>query len=105
VRIRVKQTSLLIVLRAIFEFLKMICLGHHAGTVYKTNHLFNFVIFGLFQNRSVCFGCFDIDPKHRNEPKRTKKITYWFAKQTEKQPKQVEFWFVSVRTENLFYLF
>jgi hypothetical protein len=27
------------------------------------------------------------------------------VKQTEKQPKQVEFRFVSVRTENLFYLF
>jgi hypothetical protein len=47
-------------------------------TVYKTNHLFYFVFFGLFQNRSVCFGCFDIDPKHRNEPKQTEKIIYWF---------------------------
>ncbi len=25
-----------------------------------------------------------------------------FAKQTEKQPKQIEFWFVSVRTEKKF---
>ncbi len=28
-----------------------------------------------------------------------------FAKQTEKQPKQIEFRFVSVRTENFFWLF
>jgi hypothetical protein len=34
--------------------------------------------FGLFQNRSVCFGCFDMDLKHRNEPKQTEKILYWF---------------------------
>jgi hypothetical protein len=52
------------------------------------------VYFGLFRNSSVCFGCFDMDPKHRNEPK-----------QTENQPKQIEFRFVSVRTETLFCLF
>jgi hypothetical protein len=71
-------------LPGIFEFLKMICLGHHAGTVYKTNHLFYFIFFGLFQNRSVCFGCFDIDPKHRNEPKQTEKIIYWFRETNRK---------------------
>ncbi len=26
------------------------------------------VLFGLLQNRSVCFGCFDIGSKHRNKP-------------------------------------
>jgi hypothetical protein len=66
-----------------FEFLKMICLGH-AGTIYKTNLLFYFVFFGLFQNRSVCFSCFDIDPKHRNKPKQTKKIIYWFRETNRK---------------------
>jgi hypothetical protein len=37
-----------------------------------------FLFFGLFRNRSVCFGCFDIDPKHQKEPKQTEKIIYWF---------------------------
>jgi hypothetical protein len=27
------------------------------------------VCFGLIQNSSVCFGCFDIGTKHRNKPK------------------------------------
>jgi hypothetical protein len=49
--------------------------------------------FGLFQENSVCFGCFDTSPKHRNKPK---KMFFGFAKQTEKQPKQIEFRFVSV---------
>jgi hypothetical protein len=41
---------------------------------------------------SVCFGCFDTGPKHQNKPKQTKKIFGGFAKkQTEKQPKQIEF--------------
>jgi hypothetical protein len=35
-----KQISLLIILRGIFEFFKMICLGHHAGTVYKQSIYF-----------------------------------------------------------------
>ncbi len=30
---------------------------------------------------------------------------FGFAKLTEKQPKQIEFWLVSVRTENFFLLF
>ncbi len=46
----------------------------------------------------VCFGCFDIGPKHRNKPE--KKFVGFAKKQTEKQPKQIEFRFVSVRTEN-----
>jgi hypothetical protein len=25
---------------------------------------------GLFRNKSVCFGCFETDPKHRNKPKK-----------------------------------
>jgi hypothetical protein len=48
---------------------------------------------------SVCFGCFDTGPKHRNKPKQTNKTFVGFTKkQTEKQPKQIEFWFVLVRT-------
>jgi hypothetical protein len=43
-----------------------------------------FVFFGLFRNRSVCFDCFDIDPKHRNEPKQTEKIIYWFREKNRK---------------------
>jgi hypothetical protein len=54
------------------------------------------VLFGLFQQSSVCFGCFDTSPKHQNKPK---KCFFSFAKQTEKQPKQIEFRFVSVQTE------
>jgi hypothetical protein len=43
-----------------------------------------------------------MDSKHRNKPK---KLFIGFAKQTEKQPKQVEFRFVLVQTEILFCLF
>jgi hypothetical protein len=40
--------------------------------------------------------CFDTGPKHRNKPQKK----FGFAKrQTEKQPKQIKFQFVSVRTE------
>jgi hypothetical protein len=39
---------------------------------------------GLFRNSSVCFGCFDMDPKHRNEPKQTEKIIYWFRETNRK---------------------
>jgi hypothetical protein len=35
-----------------------------------------FVYFGLFRNSSVSFGCFDMDSKHRNEPKQTEKINW-----------------------------
>jgi hypothetical protein len=48
--------------------------------------------FGLFRKSSVCF---DTSPKDQNKPKKN----CWFSKQTEKQPKQIEFWFVLVRTE------
>jgi hypothetical protein len=48
--------------------------------------------FYLFQNRSVCFGCFHTDSKQ------TEKFIFGFAKETENQPKQIEFRFVSVRT-------
>jgi hypothetical protein len=47
----------------------------------------------LFRNRSVCFGSFDwldADPK---QPKQTEQIIFGFAKQTENQPKQIEFRF------------
>ncbi len=37
------------------------------------------VCFGLSQNRSVCFGCFDIGSKHRNKPKF---FIFGFTKQT-----------------------
>jgi hypothetical protein len=50
----------------------------------------------LFRQSSVCFGCFDTGPKHRNKPKNK---FFGFVKQTEKQPKQIEFRFVSVRIE------
>jgi hypothetical protein len=43
------------------------------------------------------FGCFDTGPKHQNKP--TKKFLGFATKQTEKQPKQIEFRFVSVRTK------
>jgi hypothetical protein len=49
---------------------------------------------------SVCFGCFDTGPKHPNKPNKLRKKIFGFAKkQTEKQSKQIEFRFVSVRTE------
>ncbi len=49
---------------------------------------------------SVFFGCFDTGPKHRNKLKQTEKNFFGFAKkQTEKQPKQIEFRFVLVQTE------
>jgi hypothetical protein len=60
------------------------------------------VCFGLIRNSSVCFGCFDIDSKHRNKPKI---LVFGFTKQTETQPKQILFRFVSVRTENIFFRF
>jgi len=63
----------------------------------------NFLVcFGLFRNRYVYFGCFDTCSKHRNKPK---KLFFGFVKQTETQPKQIEFRFFSVRTENIFCLF
>jgi hypothetical protein len=63
------------------------------------------VYFGLFWENSVCFGCFDTGPKHRNKPIQTEKKFSGFVKQTEKQPKQIEFRFVSVRTEKKIWLF
>jgi hypothetical protein len=48
---------------------------------------------------SVCFGCFDTGPKHRNKLKQTEKYFFGFREKNEKQPKQIEFRFVSVRTE------
>jgi hypothetical protein len=50
----------------------------------------------------VCFVCFDSGPKNRNKPK---KMFFDFTKQTEKQPKQIEFRFVSDRTEKKIWLF
>jgi hypothetical protein len=48
----------------------------------------------------VCFGCFDTSPKHQNKPK---KFFLLASAHTEKQPKQIEFWFVLVRTEKIDY--
>jgi hypothetical protein len=45
---------------------------------------FRTIFFGLFRNRSVCFGCFDMDSKHRNEPKQTEKIIDWFRETNRK---------------------
>jgi hypothetical protein len=42
--------------------------------------LFLMYFFGLFRNRSVCFGCFETGPKHGNKPK---KIVIGFEKWTE----------------------
>jgi hypothetical protein len=42
---------------------------------------------------SVCFGCFDTGPKHRNKPKKT------FLVSRKSKLKQIEFRFVSVPTE------
>ncbi len=58
------------------------------------------VCFGLIRNSSVCFRCFDIGSKHRNKPKI---LVFGFTKQTETQPKQILFRFVSVRTENIYF--
>ncbi len=58
--------------------------------------------FVLFRNSSVCFGCFDIGSKHRNNPKY---FVFGFTKQTETNAKQILFRFVSVRTEIYFCLF
>jgi hypothetical protein len=57
------------------------------------------IFFGLFRENSVCFGCFYTGPKHRNKPK---KKFFGFAKQTEKQPKQIEFRFILVPSEKKF---
>ncbi len=55
--------------------------------------------FGLFRNSTVCFSCFDIGSKHRNKPNKPKFFVFGFTKQSETQPKQILFRFVSVRTE------
>ena len=58
--------------------------------------------FSSFRNSSVCFGCFDKRSKHRNKPTFS---VFGFTKQTETQPTQILFRFVSVRTENIFFSF
>ncbi len=61
------------------------------------------VFFGKFRVVSVCFETvlFVSGSKHRNKPKSS---VFGFTKQTETQPKQILFWFVSVRTE-IFFVF
>ncbi len=44
--------------------------------------------FGLFQQSSVCFGCFNTSPKHRNQPK---KMFFGFVKQTENNRNRLSF--------------
>ncbi len=46
---------------------------------------------------SVCFGCFDTSLKYQNKPENF--LGGFAKKQTKKQPKQIEFRFVSVWTE------
>ncbi len=58
--------------------------------------------FGLLWNSSVCFSCFDIGSKHQNKPKF---LVFGFTKQTETNPKQILFRFVSVGTEFIFVCF
>ena len=60
------------------------------------------VCFSSFWNKSVCFGCFKIHPKHRNKPKQN---FHWFQKWTETNAKQILFRLFSVRTEIFFYSF
>jgi hypothetical protein len=51
-------------------------------------------------SHTVSFVCFNTGPKHRNKRKETKKKIIFLAyTHTKKQPKQIDFWFVSVRTE------
>jgi hypothetical protein len=57
--------------------------------------------FGLFLNRFVCFGCFDT-VRNTETSLNNRKDIFCFIKQTEKQPKQIEFRFFSVKTENIF---
>jgi hypothetical protein len=38
----------------------------------------------LFRENSVCFGCFDTGPKHRNKPKQTEKKAFWFRETNRK---------------------
>jgi hypothetical protein len=40
--------------------------------------------FTYFTPFYLFFGCFDMDPKHRNEPKQTEKIIYWFRETNRK---------------------
>jgi hypothetical protein len=42
------------------------------------------VCVGLFWENSVCFGCFDTSPKHRNIPKQTEKNVFWFRETNRK---------------------
>jgi hypothetical protein len=60
------------------------------------------VCFCLLWNSSVCFGCLDIDSKHRNKPKF---LVLGFTKQTETNVKQILFRFVSVQTGIFFCLY
>jgi hypothetical protein len=54
--------------------------------------------FGLFLRNSVSVVSIPVRNTETNQNK-PKKMFFGFAKQTEKQPKQIEFRFVLVRTE------
>jgi hypothetical protein len=61
-----------------------------------------FLYFFLFQNGFACFGCFDASPKYQKKPKKC----FWFRETNKKkQPKQIEFLFVSVLIDHIFCLF
>jgi hypothetical protein len=74
-------------------------------TVYSIVFLCLFVVFfGLFRNRSVCFGSFETGPKHRNEPTQTENNCYWFRETNRKwtETDWVSVCFGSNRKRNLF---
>jgi hypothetical protein len=45
--------------------------------------------FGLFHENSVCFGCFDTGPKHRNKLKQTEKNFFGF-RETKRKTKRTQ---------------
>jgi hypothetical protein len=53
-----------------------------------------------FVSKPICL--FPLFPNGSETPKQTEKIVIGFAKQTENEPKQIDFRFVSVRTEKYF---
>ncbi len=64
----------------------------------------------IFRFVSVCFktwsfGCFDTCFKHRSKPKQTKRNIFWFRETNRKKPKQIEFRFFSIQTENIFWMY
>jgi hypothetical protein len=56
--------------------------NHGFEDFLKENIFWRF--FQFFRENSVCFGCFDTCPKHRNKPKQTEKIVFWFRETNRK---------------------